>query len=184
MQGAPLKSKMRHKYLIYTIAARYIWIVMNVSIYFFRFFLETCKPDVNCWCTTQCCLTKTPQCSPADILLFAVPPIYEKNKVSRILGPRAWWVNLIAKESQPRPSTMMTSLFGEHAQQQWAHWVTAVFIRHYRHSASLLCLLTVQLLRIWRDPTVGSDEGTLLSSSSCWCKIGMMSKIKSLMHLV
>lgn len=184
MQGALLKSRMRHKYLIYMKAGRYIWIVLNDSIYFFSFL----SGNLPAWCELYVYYSMLfdwnvlSRCSPADILLFAVPPIYEKNKVSRILGPRAWWVNLIAKESQPRPSTMMTSLFGEHAQQQWAHWVTAVFIRHYRHSASLLCLLTVQLLRIWRDPTVGSDEDTL-SSSSCWYKIVMMSKIKSL-HLV
>lgn len=64
---------------------------VNLWIYFWIFALIFFYWHVFSWC------------SPADILLFAVPPIYEKNKVSVTLRPRSWWIYLMAKGSQTLP---------------------------------------------------------------------------------
>lgn len=66
-----------------------------------------------------------------------------------------WWL----KGLRPSLSAAMTSVVREHTRQQWAHWMTAVLVRHWRHSASLLLLSSAQLMRIWSHSTVGSNKG-------------------------
>lgn len=60
---------------------------------------------------------------PADILLFAVPPIYEKNKVNAVYRYRngSWWPMCVS------PSAVMTSLvLRTRPTSHWAHLMTAV----------------------------------------------------------
>lgn len=87
----------------------------------------------------------------------------EEQGESATLCPRSWWIYQMTKRvadssgddfsREPTFPSAVSSL------------MTAVFITHWRLSASLLLLSSVQLLRIWSHFTAGSNIGAVSITS-------------------